>query len=154
MIDPQFYNDIQSTLTKFFGNLNLNPVMPEIRNLIEYGIHQQFETEGKYFGGRLGSLSVGYGWFKLAPSTIVSRQKRGYWPGKILQQKAMLVGSVSASSIGNEIKAGVNMEYAKYLHYGTDRMPPRPILPQHGLPTDMLTLIADAVGRYLSRITK
>lgn len=154
MIDESFYNEIQNVLTKFFSSLDLSPVMPEIANILDYGIQEQFRTEGRYFGGRLGSRSFGVPWFQLAESTIKQREKKGYWPGSILQQTASLVGSASANVRGSEVEAGVNMTYGWHLHYGTSVIPPRPIIPHSGLPEEMLEMISETVGKYILRVTK
>lgn len=143
MIDEKFYQDFGEAITKYIKGLNLKPIMPEIEALMNFSFHEQFLTEGQFFNRSK--------WSPLAPSTVKQREKIGYWPGSILQQTGGLASSIG-SSYGNnfELLVGPSREYAKYLHFGTSRMPARPILPTM-LPITILEEIAEVVGRYLMK---
>lgn len=57
-------------------------------------------------------------WKSLYPATIKRRQKKGYWPGKILQQRGDLARSIVPSSTDEEARVSTNKVYARILHLG------------------------------------
>ena len=146
MIDESFYTEVKTTLTRFFQNIPLTPILPEIEQIINFGIQEQFETEGKYFGS---------GWEPLKESTIKRRQSKKKWPGKILQVTGGLASSVTSDSQNASLVIGLSKSYAVHLHYGTknDKMKARPILPTF-LPQEMLDQIADVVANHIFKISR
>jgi phage gpG-like protein len=52
-------------------------------------------------------------WEKLKDSTIAQRKKKGYWPGKILQQTGTLKRSVTSRVFRDKAIVGTNLEYAE-----------------------------------------
>ena len=142
MIDNNFYQNLSSALSEYFKKMNFRPLMPDIEAILVFGIHEQFETEGAYFNGKK--------WAPLADSTIKQRQKKGKWPGSILQQTGGLASSISSSTSGNmELSIGTSRSYAEHLHYGTSKMQARPILPSI-LPNELLEEIAFVISDYLT----
>ena len=79
---------------------NLRPVMTQIAGDMADAVEQNFESEGRPK------------WKPLHPSTIKQRQKKGKWPGKILQVTGRLAASVSQKSTANRAIVGTNVAYA------------------------------------------
>jgi len=145
IIDPSFYKQFETSIKNYFSKLDFTPVLPEIADLMDYAITQQFNTQGKYFGTP---------WAKLAPSTLKARKKKGK-TGKIMQVSGVLFDSVFGQVVGGgQVQAGVSMLYGTYLHYGTKSMPPRPILPTMGLPAETLEEMSMIIGEYIMRVSK
>ncbi len=85
------------------------PLMVELSGDLHAAVEENFEAQGP-------------GWAPLAKSTIAERQRKGYWPGKILNRHggAGLVGSITADSDVNTATAGTNKRYAQALNDGAE----------------------------------
>lgn len=57
-------------------------------------------------------------WPKLHPGTIEDRQKKGYWPGKILQRTGQLLASIHPEYNASEAIVGTNKIYAAIHQFG------------------------------------
>lgn len=68
---------------------------------------QRFEDEGP-------------GWAKLRPRTIKAREKKGKWPGKILQVSNALARSYVSDYGRDYSQVGSNLIYAAIHHHGGD----------------------------------
>ncbi len=79
---------------------NLRPVMTQIAGDMADAVEQNFESEGRPK------------WKPLKDSTIKQRQKKGKWPGKILQVTGRLAASVSTKATSNRAIVGTNVAYA------------------------------------------
>ena len=66
-------------------------------------------------------------WVK-PPKTIKQREKKGHWPGKILQQTGQLKRSITAQSTDTEAIVGTNLKYAPTHHFGRRNIPARPFM--------------------------
>lgn len=75
----------------------------------QLSVLKNFETEG----GRLGNR-----WQRLSPNTIKDRQRKGYWPGKILQRTGQLKRSIISSYGENYAQVSTNLIYAAIHNYG------------------------------------
>ncbi|MCK5740574.1 MAG: phage virion morphogenesis protein [Chlorobi bacterium] len=99
-----------------------------IGHVLLKSIQENFDVGGRYSR----SSPIGTGgtdrWFDLSEVTIAQRTKKGYWPGKILQQTGILASSITFTVNSDGVSVGSNLSYARDLQYGTDIMPPRPFL--------------------------
>lgn len=139
-IDSNFLQQFKNSILNYYKNINIKPVLPDIAEILLTALHEQFLTQGKYFYSST--------WASLAPSTIKSRKKKGYWPGSILQQTGGLASSINYAITSNGIFVGLSKEYAGYLHFGTSKMPARPILPLQ-LPQETIEEISYAIIHIL-----
>ncbi|MBL7998878.1 MAG: phage virion morphogenesis protein [Candidatus Kapabacteria bacterium] len=105
-------------------------VMGEIGQLMERSIQKNFDGEGRYGEVIDGEYDGGGNkWKPFGAVTIARRKKKGYYPGKILQQTGATKGSVIATaSKGGILTLASQTVYSSYLHYGTKRMAARPFL--------------------------
>jgi phage virion morphogenesis protein len=102
---------------------NPAPLMKQIAGIMHYAVEENFEKEGRPK------------WKPLAKSTIKQRTRKGYWPGKILQQKGQLAASISQKSDTTSAEVGTNKAYAAIQQFGgaagrehKARIPARPFL--------------------------
>lgn len=65
---------------------NLTPVMRKIAGIMHDAVEENFKEEGRPK------------WAALKPSTIRQRQRKGHWPGKILQDSGLLTKSILPKS--------------------------------------------------------
>jgi len=145
MIDPKFINDVEREIKKFFGKIDMNAIMPEIGNILDFAVAEQFLTDGSYFLGKK--------WEPLAESTQKAKEKKGRSATtNLLRDTGTLFNSIQYTIFGNSIQVGTNLEYGTYLQYGTKFMPARPFLPIHGLPLETMKDIEYEVMQYLMRI--
>lgn len=84
-------------------------LMLSIAETMRVSVLKNFGTEGT----RLGSK-----WQRLAPATIKQRQKKGYWPGKILQRTGQLKNSISSQANETTAVVSTNLVYAAIHQYG------------------------------------
>lgn len=125
-------------------SLNLKETYRDIGLIFMDAISQQFETEGRYFDS--------VGWKPLAPSTILERQRLGFFPINILRRRAGdagLLGSINLSFDSDGVVIGTNVHYAKYLQEGTSKMPARPFFPTGSIPQVLMDDIAYIVSQNL-----
>ncbi|HOV99271.1 MAG TPA: phage virion morphogenesis protein [Bacteroidota bacterium] len=88
---------------------NLQPLMVNLAETMRTTVFKNFDTEGN----RLGKH-----WPQLKHSTILQRQKKGYWPGKILQRTGQLKRSIQSSYGVDYAKVGTNLIYAAIHNFG------------------------------------
>lgn len=67
-------------------------------------------------------------WALLADSTEAEKARLGYEPDAPLLRTGEMKKSIRADAERNEAVVGSNDEILKYHEFGTDRMPPRPVL--------------------------
>jgi phage virion morphogenesis protein len=70
---------------------------------------KNFETEGS---------RIRKPWQKLSNQTIKQREKKGYWPGKILQRTGQLKRSIISSYGEDYAQVSTNLIYAAIHNYG------------------------------------
>lgn len=85
---------------------NTAPVMGRIEGVMLDAVEQNFEEEGRPR------------WRGLAESTIRDRERKGSWPGKILQRSGRLATSVVSDSGNGYATVGSNLEYAAIHNFG------------------------------------
>ncbi|BDQ03508.1 phage virion morphogenesis protein [Ignavibacterium sp.] len=100
---PEIIELLNKRLT---GNRNL---MLSIAETMRVSVLKNFESEGS----RLGSK-----WQRLSPATIKQRQKKKYWPGKILQRTEELKDSITSQADETTASVSTNLIYAAIHHYG------------------------------------
>jgi phage virion morphogenesis protein len=115
-------------------------------------------TEGAF-------AAQGPGWPPLAPSTIKGREKRGKWPGKMLQLSAGgLAASIQVESGADYVEIGSAKEYAAIHQFGGQAgrghqvtIPARRYLPvsaQGELGAEARESILDILNDYLAQAWK
>jgi len=60
------------------------------------------------------------GWAGLLPVTVKARQRKGHWPGKILQDDGNLASSITTSHGNDYAQIGTNKVYAAAHQFGID----------------------------------
>lgn len=80
---------------------NLRPVMKNIAGILAYSTEENFKSEGRPDK-----------WVDLAESTKKERQKKGHWPGQILQVTGQLASSVNTYYDNDCAIIGSNLDYA------------------------------------------
>ncbi|AFH50749.1 Mu-like prophage protein GPG [Ignavibacterium album JCM 16511] len=88
---------------------NKNQLMVDIAETMRTAVLKNFETEGS---------RIGKPWQKLSKDTIKQRQKKGYWPGKILQRTGQLKRSIISSYGEDYAQVSTNLIYAAIQNYG------------------------------------
>ena len=123
----QVNDEVTAELTAIQRHLqNPQPLMRDISVELLSLTETAFEKEGD-----------GQKWPKLALSTIRQREKKGHWPGKMLQVSAGgLAASVQPFSSGKEAGLSVSKPYAAIHQFGGQAgrgrkvtIPARPYLP-------------------------
>lgn len=120
---------------------DMTPAMRVIAGIMKDAVEENFAKEGP-------------GWPKLAPSTMKQREKRGNWPGKILQQSGQLAGSISERADSHSARVGTNKVYGAIQQLGGKagrshkvNIPARPFLK---LDNRALEAIKKAIMAYLT----
>jgi len=67
----------------------------------------------------------GQGWAGLLPATIKARQRKGHWPGKILQDDGDLASSIVTDFGSDFAQIGTNKVYAAAHQFGIDEFSDR-----------------------------
>lgn len=88
---------------------NKNKLMVAIAETMRTAVLKNFETEGS---------RIGKPWQRLSHKTIIQREKKGYWPGKILQRTGQLKRSIVSSYGENYAQVSTNLVYAAIQNYG------------------------------------
>jgi phage virion morphogenesis protein len=88
---------------------NKNKLMVAIAETMRVAVLKNFETEGS---------RIGKPWQRLSHKTIKQREKKGYWPGKILQRTGQLKRSVVSSYGEDYAQVSTNLIYAAIQNYG------------------------------------
>ncbi len=121
---------------------DLSPLMRQIAGIMHDAVEENFEREGRPR------------WESLAPSTVRQRRRKGYWPGRILQQRGELAASIEPGANSRQAWVGTNRRYAAIQHFGGKAgrghkvtIPARPFMV---LDADDLARIEAAVTRFLA----
>ncbi len=88
---------------------NNRSLMASISETMRVAVLKNFESEGS----RLGKQ-----WQRLSHKTIKQREKKGYWPGKILQRTGQLKRSILSSYGDDYAQVSTNLIYAAIQNYG------------------------------------
>ncbi|GBD39828.1 hypothetical protein HRbin37_02114 [bacterium HR37] len=116
--------EIKELLKRILKKSNdMSPAMKDIADIMLDAVEKNFEEEGRP------------SWPPLSPSTIKERQRKGFWPGKILQREGTLAGSISEDHGPLYALVGTNIKYAPIHQFGgrsgkghRARIPARPFL--------------------------
>lgn len=87
---------------------DMRPTMARIADELLNETHQIFNQEGVTPGS----------WQDLRPSTIRARSKKGYWPGKILEQRGALLSSIQRGYGADFAQVASSLNYAPVHFYG------------------------------------
>jgi phage virion morphogenesis protein len=117
------------------------PLMKNIAGMMHNAVEENFAQEGRPK------------WIPLSPKTIAARQKKGYWPGQILQQTGRLAASITQYADNDQAVVGTNAVYAAIHQFGGKagrgkkvNIPARPYLQ---LTDENMEEILKAVKEYL-----
>lgn len=88
---------------------NKSNLMLAIAETMRVAVLKNFETQGS---------RIGKPWQRLSPATIKQREKKGYWPGKILQRTGQLKRSIISSYGEDYAQVSTNLIYAAIQNYG------------------------------------
>ena len=104
-------------------------VGPEITHLmVEAGAEEIAETARGEIGFYQTDIAPYPSWAELSPEYEKSKVAAGFEPDAPLLRTGEMKKSIKASSEGNEGVAGSNDKVLEYHEFGTDKMPPRPVL--------------------------
>jgi phage virion morphogenesis protein len=85
---------------------DLTPLMREIAGDLAAAVEENFEEQGRPK------------WVDLSDATIKARERKGYWPGKILQQRGELAASIVTEFDATSAQVGTNKIYAAIHQFG------------------------------------
>ncbi|MFN3695329.1 MAG: phage virion morphogenesis protein [Ignavibacterium sp.] len=88
---------------------NKSKLMVAVAETMRTAVLKNFETEGS---------RIGKPWQRLSHQTIKQREKKGYWPGKILQRTGQLKRSIISSYGEDYAQVSTNLIYAAIQNYG------------------------------------
>ncbi len=135
---------LQALMKKLAGRVqNMRPAMRATAGIMHDEVEENFAREGRP------------AWEPLAESTIKSRERRGHWPGSLLQVSGQLAASITQKSDAVSARVGTNKRYGAIQQLGGFAgrglkvyIPARPYL----TPTDGgIRQIEQALVRYLDR---
>lgn len=122
--------------------------------------HHMAKTAGeeiqKTAKGEIGFYQTGISpfpdWAPLAESTEAEKARLGYEPDAPLLRTGEMRDSIEVMVEGSEAVVGTNDEKMKWHEYGTEKMPPRPVLgpAAHFSTKRNLTMIAKTTFAWLS----
>ncbi|NLG18921.1 MAG: phage virion morphogenesis protein [Fibrobacter sp.] len=117
MSDPIFITqndqEIMDGLRELVSRVeDMTPVMRRISGIMLDCVEENFEQEGRPDP-----------WPKLKKRTIKERERKGYWPGKILQQRGELAASLASDYDKESAKVTTNKAYAAAQNFGTGNNP-------------------------------
>lgn len=101
--DSEFRKNIEELIKRA---LDRRPLMRKIAGIMHHAVEENFAKEGRPK------------WSPLSPKTIQARQKKGYWPGRILQMRGELAASISQTYSNDEAVVGTNKVYAGIHQFG------------------------------------
>jgi len=145
------------------------PFLKKVGTALVALVRRNFEAQGNI--GANGLIK----WKPLSPATLEARwYKRNRKAGKgqslknkkgqlkkkakkfLSEAKILMDSGIMRQSVSYEVAGDglylTSVEYAAYQHYGTDRIPPRPLFPtnENGLPSNVLETIQDAIYEELN----
>lgn len=136
--DSVFRKNIEELINRV---IDRRPLMRNIAGIMHHAVEENFAKEGRPK------------WTPLSQKTIQARQKKGYWPGRILQMRGELAASISQAYSNDEAVVGTNKVYAGIHQFGGKagrghraNIPARPFLK---LTEQDLNDIKEAVIEYL-----
>lgn len=88
---------------------NKSKLFVAVAETMRTAVLKNFETEGS---------RIGKPWQRLSHQTIKQREKKGYWPGKILQRTGQLKRSILSSYGEDFAQVSTNLIYAAIQNYG------------------------------------
>lgn len=99
--------EVQKALSNLAGKgKNMRPAMRNVAGIMHDAVEENFEAQGRPR------------WKPLKPPTIKQREKKGYWPGKILQRRGELATSITEKINDHSAAVGTNKKYAAIQHLG------------------------------------
>lgn len=107
--------DLQRVLSRKLKECDdLAPLMRRLAGVMADAVEENFDQEGRPR------------WAPLQPRTIKARERKGHWPGKILQLRGRLASSIVTDYGKTQARVGTNLIYAA-IHQlgGTIKRPPR-----------------------------
>ncbi|MBI4651032.1 phage virion morphogenesis protein [Candidatus Desantisbacteria bacterium] len=136
-------------LTTLSGRLNdMSPIMRKTAGVMHDAVEENFAQEGRPEK-----------WAPLAKSTIAARERKGYWPGKIMQRTGAMISALFTKYSSNAAIAGFppSIKQATRMHWGypggTGRghaeTPARPVLV---LPPETIEDIRDMLEKEITRV--
>ena len=131
---PAIFQYWSQPLSEFSGLLarlrgmgaDLTPLMEEIAGILGSATEDAFANQA--------DPTTGQAWPVLSEARIEAREKKGSWPGKILQDDGILASSVLTSAGHDYAEIGSNMIYAATHQNGRGAIPRRAFLgagPEH-----------------------
>jgi phage virion morphogenesis protein len=93
------------------GLANASPLMAALAGDMLDEVEENFQQEGRP------------AWMGLKPGTIAARQKKGHWPGKILQVSGRLASSSEPFHSNVTAGVGTNIKYAAIQNSGGKTRP-------------------------------
>lgn len=136
--------ELDRALRKYADKLErAAPLMRNVSGIMLSSVEDAFEEQGP-------------NWPTLAESTIEQRKKTGHWPGKILQRRGDLAGSIQEDHGDSFAQVGVppSFKQAAILHFGgmagRGRKVEIPARPYMTLTRHAEQDIIDAVGEYVT----
>lgn len=98
---------------------NASPLMSEIGEIMLASVERNFDVQGRFLNTAKEDWRGGNRkWVPLAASTIERRERRGHWPGKVLQETGGLAASVSKTVRSTSVDIGSNKKYARIQQLG------------------------------------
>lgn len=138
LIDADFRRTIDRLIE---GGSDLTPLMEELAGHLGAGVEESFESES--------DPVTGTPWADLRPATVRERERKGYWPGKILQRTGMLAMSLVSEAGPDFAEVSVGEDYGIWPQDGTRRMARRRFM---GISPDTATAIVQSTLDYLDRL--
>ncbi|PID61991.1 MAG: phage virion morphogenesis protein [Gammaproteobacteria bacterium] len=124
---------------------DLSPVMQEIAGILERDVTEAFDNER--------NPTTHAKWADLDEKTIKQRTKAGKWPGKMLQVKGELVGSLTSDYGAKFARVGVGTDYAPAMQFGRPdkNIPARAYLPWDGLHPETAAAVLEFLDGELAK---
>lgn len=99
--------DVKGLLNELLNRVkDLSPVMRNIAGIMHNAVEENLKQEGRPK------------WKPLSSKTIKAREKKGYWPGKILQMRGELASSITSKYDSSSAMVGTNKVYAGIHQFG------------------------------------
>jgi len=92
---------------------DLSPAMRSVSRVLADAAERAFQSQS--------DPATGKKWDPLKPSTIRRREKKGHWPGSILQLSGILAGSIQSEYGRDYAMAGTNVPYATTHQFGAKK---------------------------------